>query len=63
MYTTLRAEELELVTGFLSRFDALDADARLRLGRSMAIRFGAPGAAQLDEAAVRAFLKARLAGG
>ncbi len=61
--TTLSASELELLTDFLSRFEGLDAEARLRLGRTLAAKLGAHQASAFDEGGVRAFLRARLAAG
>lgn len=53
---TLGTADLEVVTSFLSRMSSLDADARLRIGRQLCVRFGAKDAAT-DEAAVRSFLE------
>ena len=58
--TSLSAQDLELIANFLARFDVLDGDARLRLGRSLAARFGATDAKGFDEQAVRGFLTGRL---
>lgn len=60
----LTAQDLETVTGFLQRFDALEPDARLRLGRQLAGRLGlAPEqVAQLDASQVRAFLSSKVGG-
>ena len=58
--SALSAQDLELVTGFLSRFEALEPQARLRVGRALVQRFG--GAEPLDEHAVKAALEQVLAG-
>lgn len=53
--STLAASELELVTNFMARIESLEPEARLRVGRGLAQRFGAPDA--LDEAGLRAFFE------
>jgi uncharacterized membrane protein SpoIIM required for sporulation/uncharacterized RDD family membrane protein YckC len=55
----LPAAELELVSGFLSRMPSLDGDARLKLGRQLCEKFGAPAAAvaSMDEAQIRTYLE------
>jgi uncharacterized membrane protein SpoIIM required for sporulation len=58
----LSADELELVTGLLSRFDALEPTARLSLGRQLAARLRLGEVADLDEAALRQRLEAATAG-
>lgn len=58
----LSAQELETVTGFLARFDALEPAARLKLGRQLAARLGIAGADRLDDAQVRAALASRVEG-
>jgi uncharacterized RDD family membrane protein YckC len=60
----LLPEEIELLTGYLSRVDALDADARLRIGRRLARRLGVSEAlaATLDQAQVVAALTQKLGG-
>lgn len=60
----LSNRELDVVTDFLRRFDALDPSARLALGRQVLERLGTPReeAAALDEAALRARLEAKVGG-
>ncbi len=58
---TLSAQDLELLTGFLSRFDTIEPEARLRVGRALVVRFG--GDAPQDEAAIRLALERILASG
>lgn len=55
--TALGPAEVELVTGFLSRFGSLQPDARLALGRQLASRLGVQNADQLDGDALRARLE------
>lgn len=56
--------ELDVVTDFLRRFDALDPTARQSLGRAILGRLGAPvpAAEALDDAALRTRLEARAGG-
>ncbi len=60
----LTAQQVELVTGFLARFEAIEPDARVRLGRQLAGQLGLPSAeaAALDEASLRAFLEQNAGG-
>lgn len=51
----LSAQELEVVTGFLARFDALEPDAQLKLGTQLVARHGGQVPAG-DRAAIRGFL-------
>ncbi|MDX2013464.1 MAG: stage II sporulation protein M [Myxococcaceae bacterium] len=53
---TLAPADLEIVARFVERMPTLDAEARLRLGRQLCIKFGAAEASAWDEAAIRAWL-------
>lgn len=61
---TLSAADVELVTGYLRRFETLDAEARLELGRQLAARLGVPAdeVATLDAAGLKARLVERVGG-
>ncbi len=50
----LAPQDLEVVTSFLARFDALDANAQRTLGAQLLARHGGP--ADADPAAIKAFL-------
>ncbi len=55
----LSANDLELLTGFLARFDSLEPEAQLKLGAQLVQKHGgqvAPG----DAVAIRAFLSSRV---
>jgi uncharacterized RDD family membrane protein YckC len=56
--------DLDVVTDFLRRFDALDPGARTSLGRQLLVRLGTPTeeAATLDDATLRARLEAKVGG-
>jgi uncharacterized RDD family membrane protein YckC len=56
--------DLDVVTDFLRRFDALEPAARQSLGRQLLARLGAPavGSEPLDDAALRARLEAKVKG-
>ncbi|MBL9038594.1 MAG: RDD family protein [Archangium sp.] len=58
---SIPAADVELITSFLARAASLEPEARLRVGRALAARFGAIGA-ELDDAAIRAHLEAVLRG-
>ena len=58
----LSAQDLEVVTSFLQRFDALDPSARLTLGRQVAARLGLPDPDKLDEPTLKAMLESRSSG-
>jgi len=57
----LSAADVELVSGFLQRFDALEAGARTRLGAQLAARVGAA-TPPADDAALKALLEGALGG-
>ncbi len=56
----LSPQEHDLLRSFGERLDALDADARLRLGRQLATRLGDDASVLVDDAALRAWVKKRL---
>jgi hypothetical protein len=53
----LSAQDLEVLTGFLARFDALEPQARLKLGAQLVQKYGGAAA---DEAGIRAFLQSKV---
>ena len=57
--STLSAQDLELLTGFLERFEALEPEARLKLGAQLVEKHGGKIAPD-DVAGMRAFLQGRV---
>jgi uncharacterized RDD family membrane protein YckC len=55
----LPAQEVELLTGFLARFDSLEPQAQLRLGGALVEKHGGK-VAEGDIAAIRTFLQSRV---
>lgn len=55
----LTAPEHELLRSYADRFEAFDPDARLKLGRKLAERFGDDAAQLADEATLRAWVARR----
>jgi uncharacterized membrane protein SpoIIM required for sporulation/uncharacterized RDD family membrane protein YckC len=53
---SLAPADLEVVARFLERLATLDADARVRLGRQLCTKYGAPDASAWDEAAIVRYL-------
>ncbi|MBS1151645.1 MAG: hypothetical protein H6Q89_3343 [Myxococcaceae bacterium] len=58
----LSPQDVEVLTGFLARFDALEPQAQLKLGAQLVARHGGQVAAN-DPAAIRAWLQQHLKGG
>jgi len=57
----LSAQEHELLKSFAARFDALEPEARMKIGRQLAERVGDDAAALADDAALKAWLDKRSA--
>jgi uncharacterized RDD family membrane protein YckC len=57
----LSAQEHELLKSFAARFDALEPQARMKIGRQLAERVGDDAAALADDAALKAWLDKRSA--
>ena len=55
----LSAPDLELLTGFLARFDSLEPGARLKLGAQLVEKYGGK-VARDDAAAIRSFLESQV---
>ena len=58
----LSAQDVEVLTGFLARFDALEPQAQLKLGGQLVARHGGQVPAN-DAAAIRAWLQNLAKGG